>query len=109
MIIMTELASRLQNARNELKLSQEYVAKQLNISRASISQIELGKRKVSSDELAMFCRLYRLSADELLMGRSLELPSLVFARKFNEMDDSDQHEILSLIEFKRMMKEQKNR
>ena len=92
---MTELGKRLQKARTALQLSQEYVSKQLNVGRAAISQIELGNRKVSCEELEKFSKIYGISADELLSGRPVELDSL------------DQQEILNLMEFKRMMKERK--
>lgn len=106
---MTELATRLQSARSGLQLSQAYVAQQLGISRSSLSQIEQGNRKVSSDELTIFCKLYHMTADELLLGRSLEMPSQVFARRFSELDEGDKQEILNLMEFKRQMKEQRHR
>jgi uncharacterized protein YfbU (UPF0304 family) len=34
---------------------------------------------------------------------------LVFARNFKELTEQDQQEIINLIEFKKMMKEQRNR
>ena len=43
--------------------------------------------------------------DELLNGRSAEMPVQMFARRFGALDEADQQEILNLIEFKRMMKE----
>ena len=101
---MEELGQRLQKARTTLHLSQEYVSKQLDISRSAVSQIELGNRRVSSSELEGFSKIYGISSDELLNGRSLEMPSHVFARRFQELDEIDQNEILSLMEFKRMMK-----
>ena len=104
---MTELGTRLQKARLALQLSQEYVAKQLNIGRSAISQIELGNRKVSSEELAMFSKIYGISADELLAGKPIEMPSQMFARSFSALDEVDQQEILNLMEFKRMIKERK--
>jgi len=106
---MDELGLRLQKARTSLNLSQEYVAKQLDISRSAVSQIELGKRKVSSNELGVFSNIYGISIDELLKGRPIELPSQVFARRFQELDEIDQNEILSLMEFKRMMKERNSK
>ena len=105
---MTELGLRLQKARLALQLSQEYVAQQMGLGRSSISQIELGNRKVSCDELSKFSELYCIPAEELLSGRPVSLPSQVFARAFNELDTNDQQEILNLMEFKRMMKERKN-
>ena len=63
------------------------------------------KRKVSADELGRFSELFQIPADELLNGRSTELPVQMFARRFGTLDEADQQEILNLIEFKRMMKE----
>jgi len=103
---MSTLAERLQEARTQLHLSQEYVSKQLGINRAAVSQIEQGNRKVSSEELAIFSRLYGLSTDELLEMPS-EPHSESFERAFAELSLSDQKEILSLIEFKKMVQRQK--
>jgi len=101
---MSDLGRRLHKARTEMSLSQEYVAKKLGISRSAVSQIERGKRKVSSNELDVLSIVFGISTDELLKGRQAELPSQIFARRFEELDEADQNEILNLIEFKRMMK-----
>ncbi len=103
---MEGFAERLKNARCGLHLSQDYVAKQLNINRASIVQIEAGKRKVSAGELERFSAIYGFSIDELLLGNKPEMPITMFARGFSELDEIDQHEILSLIDFKKMIKKQ---
>lgn len=71
----------------------------------AIVEIESGKRKVSADELGKFSELFQIPADELLNGRSTEMPVQMFARRFGALDEADQQEILNLIEFKRMMKE----
>lgn len=92
-------------ARTELHLSQDYVAKFLGVNRTAIVEIESGKRKVSADELGKFSELFQIPADELLNGRSTEMPVQMFARRFGALDEADQQEILNLIEFKRMMKE----
>ena len=94
---MRALYERIKEARTELHLSQDYVAKFLGVNRTAIVEIESGKRKVSADELGKF--------SELLNGRSTEMPVQMFARRFGALDEADQQEILNLIEFKRMMKE----
>jgi len=101
---MNDLGRRLQKARRSLNLTQDYVAKRLGISRSAVSQIERGNRKVSSNELDLLSIVFGISTDELLKGRQAELPSQIFARRFEELDEVDQNEILNLIEFKRMMK-----
>lgn len=102
---MGELYERIKKARTELHLSQDYVAKFLEVNRTAIVEIESGKRKVSAEELGKFSKLFQISVDELLNGKSTEMPVQMFARKFGALDESDQQEILNLIEFKRMMKE----
>ena len=102
---MRALYERIKEARTELHLSLDYVAKFLGVNRTAIVEIESGKRKVSADELGKFSELFQIPADELLNGRSTEMPVQMFARRFGALDEADQQEILNLIEFKRMMKE----
>ena len=102
---MRALYERIKEARTELHLSQDYVAKFLGVNRTAIVEIESGKRKVSADELGKFSELFQIPADELLNGRNTEMPVQMFARRFGTLDEADQQEILNLIEFKRMMKE----
>lgn len=100
-----KLYERIKKLRTNLHLSQEYVAKILGVNRNAIVEIEAGKRKVSAEELGKLGELFKVSTDELLNGRQVEMPITMFARKFEELDEADQKEILNLIEFKRMMKE----
>lgn len=106
-MLENRLFERLRTARSELHLSQEYVADLMNLNRTAIVQIEAGKRKVASDELATFSKVYGISTEELLNGKETAIPTNVFARVFSELDESDQREIISLIEFKKMVKVRK--
>ena len=81
------------------------MAKFLGVNRTAVVEIESGKRKVSAEELGKFSELFQIPVDELLNGRSAEMPVQMFARRFGALDEADQQEILNLIEFKRMMKE----
>ncbi|HMM07189.1 MAG TPA: helix-turn-helix transcriptional regulator [Clostridiales bacterium] len=103
---MNALVERLKACRTKLHLSQEYVANYMGMNRSTITQIELGNRSVSADELARFSVLFGVSADALLNGQEKVLPETMFARTFSELDDRDKNEIMSLIQFKKMMKEQ---
>lgn len=106
---MNTIYERLKNARTTLNLSQEFVARQMNMSRPTISAIESGQREVKAEELNRFSRLYGVSVDELLNGRQMETPNVAtFARAFSDLDDQDQQEILNLINFKRQYKERHN-
>ena len=102
---MKTLNERLRETRKNLHLSQEYVSKVIGINRTAIVEIEAGNRKVSVDELAKFSELFQIPVDELMNGRTTEMPVQMFARSFGELDETDQREILNLIQFKTRMKE----
>ena len=102
---MRALYERIKEARTELHLSQDYVAKFLGVNRTAIVEIESGKRKVSADELGKLSELFQIPAAPPVNGRSAEVPVQMFAGRGGALDEADQQEILNLIEFKRMMKE----
>lgn len=101
---MQTLNERIKKTRKDLHLSQDYVAKFLGISRIAVVEIESNRRKVSAEELGKLSELFQIPADELLTGKNIEAPVQMFARRFGSLDETDQQEILNLIEFKRMMK-----
>ena len=104
---MKNIAEKLREARLKLGFSQDFVAQSLGVSRTVITQIELGNRKITSDEIVGLCKLYHLSADYILNTDNIETNQSVFARGFNELDDKDQQEILNLIAFKKAMAKKK--
>ena len=61
-----QLAQRLRQAREASGLTQEDVARELDLSRSSIAQIELGGRAVSGLELDRMARLYGRDVRDLL-------------------------------------------
>src|SRR5205809_901426 len=60
------VADRLRAAREHAGLSQGQVAKTLEYHRPTISEIEAGRRKVSSDELVKFSKIYGVSLSWLV-------------------------------------------
>ncbi|MGE0631265.1 MAG: type II toxin-antitoxin system antitoxin SocA domain-containing protein [Parachlamydiales bacterium] len=60
------LGNRIKVLREEMDLSQEELAKLLNVDRASLSQIENGKRSVKAEELSLISKALNVSADTLL-------------------------------------------
>ncbi|MBU0502103.1 MAG: helix-turn-helix domain-containing protein, partial [Candidatus Margulisbacteria bacterium] len=76
---LRKLASRLKEMREKQEMSQEDVAKALNISRSAVSQIENAERSVSSLELTAFSRLFEVSTDYIL-GLEQE-PQVILATK----------------------------
>ncbi len=104
---MANVHERIKELRNQLHLSQDYVAKYLGISRSTYTQMENGKRKVLADEVAQLSNLFGVSTDSLLNNTELSQPATVFARSFEKLDQRDQEEIMNLIRFKEQIKAQR--
>jgi transcriptional regulator with XRE-family HTH domain len=96
------LARRLRESREYLGLSQETVADQLGVPRASVSAMEAGKRKVSSMELRDLARLYRTSVEQLL-GEEPEQDPVAGAlyRTARNLTHEDREQVLRFAEFLR--------
>ncbi|MBQ7130988.1 MAG: helix-turn-helix transcriptional regulator [Oscillospiraceae bacterium] len=56
----------LKIARKNANLSQEKVAEIINTSRSNISKYETGDLEPNLNTLKLLCKLYKVSADELL-------------------------------------------
>ncbi|RNL52472.1 type II toxin-antitoxin system antitoxin SocA domain-containing protein [Pedobacter jejuensis] len=67
-----EIGKRLIRLRNSKGLSQDDLAKSINISRPSLTQIELGNRNVSLNELQKLARTLSFSLNEF-MAKDFEL------------------------------------
>ena len=104
---MNELGTRLKKAREYLGLTQDDVAKLMEVSRVIITNIEAGTRKVSAEELSKFSKIYGWTMEELLEGEKKEKDIPMFARAFSELSKEDQEEIINLIKFKKMYKDKK--
>jgi len=63
---MQRISERLKTARRHSSLSQQDVAAVLDVSRTSISQLEAGKRPISTLELTLLSKLYRRNQSWLL-------------------------------------------
>lgn len=105
-----ETYEKLRSARIRIGITQDYVAKQLNVPRTAIVQMENGSRKIASEELSTLCDLYGLSADYALGKNDYDNPSIRFiARSFESLSEEDQQEVASLIEFKKEMAERRKK
>ena len=95
-----ELAERLRTEREYLGLSQEQVARALSLSRAAVSAIETGRRKVSGVELGRLAKLYGTSTDRLLGTAAPADESVTqLFRATKNLSDHDKDQVLRFAEF----------
>ena len=80
-----DVAHRLKAARIHATLTQQEVAKELNVTRTAVTQIEAGRRRVSDIELDQLSKLYRRSTSWLKRGNE-------------ERDDPVKEELCLLVE-----------
>lgn len=100
-----KIGERLRKLRKYIGLSQEQVAEILNVGRDAILRIEKGERKIDLQELINFSKLYNITIDELTMDeQTINAKEIAFARGFKELSEKDQKEIISLIEYKNILK-----
>jgi len=85
----TTLANRLRLAREQSGLSQGQAAKLMSLHRPTISEIEAGRRKVSTEEISAFARHYGVTVTWLL----------------NELEESDPVVELAARELSKLKKE----
>lgn len=96
------LASRLRIAREQAGLSQGQVAKMLGLHRPSVTEIEMGRRRVTAKELATMAKLYGVSISWLTSGESEE-PDLardrieLAARKLSKLKKEDLDRVLEFL------------
>lgn len=106
---MKQVFERIKELRTKMHLSQDYVATCLGMNRATFSQLENGNRKITADDLSKLSTLFGVSADSLLHGAEVSQPAAMFARSFENLDETDQAEIRNLIRFKEQMKAQREK
>ena len=99
-----ELGERLRRSREYLGLSQGEVAGYMRLSRPAITNMESGRRKVSTFELARLAKLYRRPY-EYFLGDVPEVPqdttTTALFRAARELSDRDREQVLRFAEFLR--------
>jgi transcriptional regulator with XRE-family HTH domain len=95
-----ELHQRIRLAREDAGLTQGQLAKLLDVSRPTVSDIEGGRRKISAEELGKMADLFGVSTEWLLgrdqsAGMSQDL--LLAARHLEKLSSSDLDRVLDLL------------
>jgi len=71
-----QIAERLREVRKDLGFTQAQVAQVLGVHRPTISEIEAGRRAVTSEELHRLCELYAVPISQLLSGEAPTAPDV---------------------------------
>lgn len=103
-----DLARRLQEVREYLNYSQQYVSERTGLPRSAISDIERGERRVGTLELRRLARLYGYRAAYFLGEEApgaLDGPATALAREAGELSSEDQLEVQRFIELLRNRQE----
>jgi transcriptional regulator with XRE-family HTH domain len=103
---VTELARRLRNARTESGLSQAQAAAATRLSRVAIAEIEAGRRKVSSLELAALAKAYAQNiavlVGDIIAEDEYGSPVVSYlARTAKQLAPNDQEQLLRFAEYLR--------
>ena len=106
---MKTVHEKIKKLREQLKISQEYVAKYLGVSRSTVTQIENGNRRVLAEEIPKLCELFGVSSNAFFEEKDLDQPATIFVLRFDKLDENDQAESINLIRFKEQMKAQRGR
>lgn len=95
---------RLRLAREYAGLSQSQAAQIMHMHRPTISEIEAGRRRISTDELKQFSEMYDVDIDWLLNGETNENIKQVnekvqlAARHMSKMKPNDFDKLMTLIQ-----------
>lgn len=97
---MSDISQRLRIAREHAGLSQGQVAKMLNLHRPTISEIEAGRRRVTSEEIVEFAKIYEVSVSWLTEEKEddeIDERVKLAARDLTKLKSSDLDKVLKLL------------
>jgi transcriptional regulator with XRE-family HTH domain len=102
----SKIHERLRLARERAGLSQGQIAKLMNLHRPTISEIEAGRRKVNTEELSSFAKLYDVNLTWLLNQDPDTNPMVeLAARELSNLKPEDLDKILNLLKSLKKHKE----
>lgn len=97
---MSDIAERLKIAREHAGLSQGQVAKMMDYHRPTISEIEAGRRRITTEEIQKFADIYEVSISWLLEDREdgeIDERVHLAARELTKLKSKDLDKVLKLL------------
>ncbi len=92
-----EIGERLRKARDAAKLTQAEAAVAANMVRTTLVAIEKGDRRVRTDELQAFARLYHVSINSLLRREAVHVDLVPRFRKLSDTTQEGSTEAVALL------------
>lgn len=83
-----KLGHRLKEARLLASITQEQAANKIEVARTTVVAIEKGNRKIRPVELATLCKLYNVSASQLIKEEKIAVDFAIRFRKDQRCDDN---------------------
>ena len=103
MLSLEKLGGNLKYLREKLGFSQDFVAKELGLTRQAIIGIESGKRKIDSFELFSLADLYGVEANDIISDKLSEVPQFELAvMHFRNTQKLSEESKKNLLEFKKI-------
>jgi transcriptional regulator with XRE-family HTH domain len=108
---MSPVAERLRIARENAGLTQGQAARLMKLHRPTISEVEAGRRRVTSDELTAFATIYDVSVAWLTgtEEEDLEARVMLAARQLAKLKPQDLDVMLRLLTTMKRAKKQSSR
>jgi len=96
--LLEQMGERVSARRRELRLTQEQVAEQMDVSVQMISNLEQGRKAIRPENLVKISRVLQVSADYILQGVHSAEESAELTRKILQLPPKQQQAIGLLIE-----------
>lgn len=106
-----DLPRRLYSLRKNAGISQDELARRMEVDRSTISNFERGKRELTVDGLLKYRDIFGVSVSELIPDEPAEFTSdmLQLVDGYRKLDERDQQDILDSINIKLVRTTQKER
>ena len=96
--LLRSIGQRVSVRRQELKLTQEQLADQMDVSLQMISNLEQGRKAIRPENLIKLCRALNISSDYILTGQRSGIENTELTRKFALLTEKHQRIISQLID-----------
>ncbi|MGN1320698.1 MAG: helix-turn-helix domain-containing protein [Acutalibacteraceae bacterium] len=96
---LIKMGSRIAEQRKLQKMTQEQLADKMDVSLQSVSSFELGKKSISSTNLAKLCDCLNVTSDYILYGRRDEKQISSIVSAISKLGKEEFNIVKSLVEY----------